>query len=82
MPRTTVIILTGTELFADGSSEQEWSKRGGVYEKAAKTFAGRFNLWKLADCTQQIHLGMAPYSTWRHQRFETQIKRRKTNLDV
>jgi hypothetical protein len=77
MPRSPVIILTGTELFADGRLEETWTKLGGVYERALKANIGRFNLWKLADCTQQIYLGMLPYSTWRRQRFEKQIKRRE-----
>lgn len=77
MPRSPVIILTGAELFADGCLEDAWTKLGGVYEHVVKTSMGQFNLWKLADCTQQIYLGMLPYSEWRRQRFETQFKRRK-----
>ena len=77
MPRSPLIILTGTELFADGGIEGIWRALGGTYETALKTYRGQFNLWKLADCTQQIYLGMLPYSTWRRQRFETRAKRRE-----
>lgn len=77
MPRSPVIILTGAELFADGSLEEAWTSLGGVYERALKTYMGQFNLWKLADCTQQIYLGMLPYSAWRRQRFETRVKHRE-----
>lgn len=81
MPRSPVIILTGTELFADDRLEEAWTKLGGEYESAVKTISmGRFNLWKLADCTQQIYLGMPPYSTWRHQLFETRVKRREQGI--
>lgn len=82
MPRSPVIILTGNELFADGSLEEAWTKLGGVYEKALKTYMGQFNLWKLADCTQQIYLGMIPYSTWRHERFEMREKSREGRMNA
>lgn len=77
MPRSPVIILTGVELFADGNLEDVWTKLGGTHERAVKASVGRLNLWKLADCTQQIYLGMLPYSAWRRKRFEKQVKRRK-----
>lgn len=82
MPRSPVIVLTGTELFADGGLEEAWKQLGGAYEKAMKSYVGPFNLWKLADCTQQIYLGMSPYATWRRQRYETRLKRRQRDASA
>lgn len=80
MPRSSVIVLTGTELFADGDLPEVWKDIGGAYEKALNTHVGGvFNLWKLSDCTQQIYLGLEPYSVWREKRFEKQQRRRTIN---
>jgi len=77
MPRSPVIILTGIELFADGDIQMAWKELGGDYTTALDSPIGSFNLWKLADCTQQIYLGLEPYSVWRRKRFERTRKKRE-----
>jgi hypothetical protein len=74
MPRAPLIVLTGTELFADGGIKTMWEKLGGSYKQALDTFVGQFNLWKLADCSQQVYLGLPPYSEWRRKRYERRRK--------
>lgn len=77
LPRSPVIVLTGTELFADWSVEEEWKKRGG--RRAAMAESGYLhldNLWTLADLTQEAYLDLPPYHKWLDERFASRRRAR------
>jgi hypothetical protein len=67
-PRADVIILTRTELFAREDLRSAWEAAGGRMAKLAPKNYGwsRGGHWfALADLTQQMHLGLEPFSEWR-----------------
>ncbi|MCY3741489.1 MAG: hypothetical protein OXH00_10750 [Candidatus Poribacteria bacterium] len=62
--RAPVIVLTGTELFAEMSLEESWKEKGGKH----KNFIGSGwvrteNLRVFANLTQQLYLGMPSYDS-------------------
>jgi hypothetical protein len=58
-PRAPVIVLTGTELFANGEVEHAWKNIGGQRSDFVRPARVRIdNLWTLADITQQVYLGL------------------------
>jgi hypothetical protein len=68
-PRAMVIVLTGTELFADHHLQQTWREIGGSHGAMAKHPSVNIDdLWTLAEITQQLYLGMPPYWDWRVKR--------------
>ncbi|AYO78909.1 hypothetical protein [Sphingobium yanoikuyae] len=59
--RAPVIVLTGTELFAEHALEDTWKKKGGLHaELVSPGYVRTDNLYQLADMTQQLNLGMKP----------------------
>ncbi|WP_434664744.1 hypothetical protein P5W99_29990 [Paraburkholderia sp. A3BS-1L] len=69
--RAPVIVLTGTELFASFSLSEAWKAVGGQHAELASGILWRSErLRELADMTQQLYLGMQPYSEWRRERWE------------
>jgi hypothetical protein len=59
-PRSPVIVLTGTELFASWNLGHAWKDKGGQHARFAEPAGVRLdNLWTLAEVTQQLHLGLA-----------------------
>jgi len=60
-PRNPVILLTGTELFAERDIDEEWAKVGGKHAEFAHVHHTE-TLMKLAEATQQIYLDMASFS--------------------
>ena len=61
--RAPVIILTGTELFTEYSLKDSWEKKGVAHKEMIERARERIdNLRVLADLTQQLYLGMPPYS--------------------
>jgi hypothetical protein len=68
-PRAMVIVLTGTELFADHTVEQTWKDLGGAHAKMVQHPTVHLDdLWTLADITQQLYLSMPAYWDWRRRR--------------
>ena len=60
-----VIVLTGTELFADHHVADTWKKVGGAHANMVQHPSVHLDdLWALADCTQQLYLDMPPYWDW------------------
>ena len=68
-PRAMVIVLTGTELFADHYLRQTWKEAGGAHAAMVEHPSVHIDdLWTLADITQQLYLSMPPYWDWRQKR--------------
>ncbi|MGQ0741940.1 MAG: hypothetical protein ACT4OG_06565 [Alphaproteobacteria bacterium] len=69
-PRAMVIVLTGTELFADYHLKQTWEETGGAHTNMVKHPSVHIDdLWTLADITQQLYLDLPPYWEWRRKRW-------------
>ena len=69
--RAPVVILTGTELFASFSVEQEWNDCGGLRQELTKhAYIQMDNLVTLADLTQRAYLDLPAYGTWFEKRME------------
>lgn len=60
--RNPVIVLTGTELFAQFNMQTAWQESGGQRQNLAS--AGMGEPWTLADLTQQAYLGLSPTYQW------------------
>jgi hypothetical protein len=63
-PRSPVIVLTGTELFASWHLAKAWKEKGGQYARFAGASSRLDNLWTLAELTQQLYLGLP--NSWAH----------------
>ena len=63
-PRSPVIVLTGTELFARWHIREAWKALGGRHANFIEHGPGRLsNLWKFAEITQQLYLDLPdPYA--------------------
>jgi hypothetical protein len=74
-PRAMVIVLTGTELFADHDLRQTWKKTGGAHAAMVKHPSVHIDdLWILAEITQQLYLGLPDYWEWRRKRRRSRIR--------
>lgn len=71
-----VILLTGTELFAEHYISREWENRPEPY-KSLSDYKHMRTLHAFADATQQIYLGMPSYFTWRKAAWKKKAERRK-----
>jgi hypothetical protein len=61
-PRAMVIVLTGTELFADHYVKQTWQETGGAHANMVNHPSVHIDdLWTLADVTQQLYLDLPAY---------------------
>jgi hypothetical protein len=68
-PRAMVIVLTGTELFADHRLKRTWEETGGAHANMVKHPSTHIDdLWTLADVTQQLYLDLPAYWKWRSER--------------
>lgn len=73
-PRASIIVLTGLELFSETDLKHTWTNAGGRHASLVQHPSVHLDdLWTLADCTQQLYLGLSPYWQWQQQR----RKRRK-----
>ena len=62
--RAPVIVLTGTELFAEISLAEAWKKKGRLHKILIDSgWVRTDNLRVLADLTQQLYLGMPSYDS-------------------
>lgn len=61
-PRNPLIVLTGTELFADHDIRAEWKAAGGLAAELTKHPSTRLdNLIELAEITQRVYLDLPPF---------------------
>ena len=78
-PRAPVIVLTGSELFAEHYVEQTWKELGGTHAALVQHASVRIdNLQTLADLRQQLYLGLPSYWSW----LEERRKRRSAKTDA
>ena len=76
--RAPVIVLTGTEFFADFSLENAWKNKGGKHKDLIEQRCVHTDsLDVLANLTQQLYLGMPSYEQWREDKWKKRAKRRK-----
>ena len=71
--RNPVIVLTGIELFGD-SIPYCWQERG-IAQALLSTATLTGDLRKIADLTQQIHLGLESYDAWLWNEMRRRMKR-------
>jgi hypothetical protein len=65
LPRASVIVLTGNELFADRNIKTAWEKLKGRHAALVQNLSLHLDdLWTLADLTQQLYLDMSSYWDW------------------
>jgi len=77
-PRASVLLLTGTELFAPHSFDFAWKEAGGRLAQLVEPgWMQTENLVTLADLTQQFYLDMPSYDTWAQERRKRMDERRK-----
>ena len=62
-PINPVLILTGTELFAELDLSRAWEEAGGLRAAYSKRIGPR-DLPELCDLTQRVYLGMKPWHQW------------------
>jgi hypothetical protein len=66
-PRSPIIVLTGTELFASWHLGHAWKEKGGRHARFAEPASTHLdNLWTLAELTQQLYLDLP--DSWAHLR--------------
>jgi hypothetical protein len=68
--RTPVLVLTAHELMSPMGVPICWQEAGGQFAKFARQHRGSYDLEDLCDATQQLHLGLEPFSQWQHREFE------------
>lgn len=59
LPPSRLIVLTGTELLADGPFLEAWKEAGGARATAAESHRNIFDFQTLALATQEAYLGFA-----------------------
>jgi len=75
--RAPVILLTGTELFAAHSLDETWREKGGKHAIFVENAMHPIEvLTNLADCTQQLYLGMPSYGQWLNDKWKKRSIRR------
>lgn len=74
-PRHWVILLTGTELFADHHISSAWENKGEPFSKFSDHLRIR-TLKDLSDATIEIYLGLPSYHRW-FEKYCQRIKQRK-----
>jgi hypothetical protein len=68
-PFNPVMVLTGTELFADWRPPKCWQDAGMAVPPSYNRLA-RSELLRLCDATQQLYLGMEPWDDWLFKQYE------------
>jgi hypothetical protein len=74
-PYNPVLILTGTELFADFRPEYSWKDASPAHVKWADRARGHLTLLELCDATQQLYLDMKPWHQWLQERQDQKRKK-------
>jgi hypothetical protein len=75
-PRASVVVLTGTELFAPYSLAASWKERGGRNQKLiAHPSVQVDDLRVLSDLTQQLYLDLPSYGAWLEAKFMRRVRR-------
>jgi len=59
-----VLVLTGTELFADYGLETSWKQKGGRHQELSNRHRLIARLLPLCDLTQQLYLRMSSLTEW------------------
>ncbi|OJY60547.1 MAG: hypothetical protein BGP16_05705 [Sphingobium sp. 66-54] len=72
---TRVLVLTGHELFAIGPLSNAWKDAGGHLAKVEEEYRNIFDFDKLAQATQQAHLGFTSDEMLRMRYPEPKIRR-------
>ena len=73
-PVNPVLILTGTELFAEFDLVQAWEDAGSFRATYAKSIGTR-DLLELCDITQQVYLGMNSWHQWLDEQREAHFRK-------
>jgi hypothetical protein len=69
MPYNPVLILTATELLSDWKPPTCWNNLGAFYKPFAERYQRSWGeLIPLCDVTQQMYLGLKPWSEWLDER--------------
>jgi len=68
-PYNPVLILTGTEIFADFRPEYSWKDATPAHTAMAQKTQGHLSLLELCDATQQLYLDMKPWHEWLRERW-------------
>ena len=75
--RNLVVVLTGTELFAQETISDAWEQAGGKRQALAKSTGVQMgDLRTLADLTQQIYLGLQPINQHLREYWKSRYQRR------
>jgi len=74
-PYNPVLILTGTELFADFRPEYSWKDGTPAHTAMAQKMRGHMSLLELCHATQQLYLDTKPWHEWLRERWD--LKRAK-----
>ena len=79
-PFNPLLILTGTELFADSGPPHCWKNSRGIQGTFAANHHVQRNLLQLCDATQQIYLNLKPWHQWLEDRWKRRSERRTARL--
>lgn len=81
LPYNPVLILTATELLSDWGPPDCWKDASDFHKPFAEHYQ-RFwgELIPLCDITQQIYLGLKPWSEWLEERRERMKKNKKVEI--
>jgi hypothetical protein len=75
-PINPLIVLTGTELFANWYVQQAWKEKGGKAKALVEpAYIDISNIFTFAELTQQIHLDLPPFSS-------DVTRRRRRNIEA
>lgn len=78
VPRASLIVLTGNELFFEWSVKHTWEELGGKYAALVKpAHVDLSNLSILADLTQRMYLDLPAYGKWLRKWYERKYRRRQ-----
>lgn len=77
-PRASVVVLTSNELFSEHNVSFAWKEIGGKHAKLVESASVWLdNLETLAECTQQLYLGLPDYWRWLGDRKKARKSRKK-----
>jgi hypothetical protein len=63
-PYSSVIVLTGVELFSSYGFGNCWKGRGGLYKQFNENYFDFSNLELVSEATCQLYLGLEPWHAW------------------
>ena len=80
--RNPVIVLTGTELFAQFNVQTAWQECEGQRRNLASVGMNKpWTLWALADLTQRAYLGLPPTYQWLREYRDRSSQQRGSGAD-